>query len=344
MAELLAVGVLMGGTSTEHDISMESGSMILKQLDSKRFRGFPILISTRNQWTWPKNLSESQAGYSKAELKDKLENSGNDWFKAEFPCFPQFPECDIFFIGLHGEGGEDGKLQGFLDLCGMPYTGSGCLGSALAMDKIKSKEIFLKSGVPTPRYRVIDARADLRMEAQNLETEFGLPLVLKHPQGGSSLAMAIPQAPEELEPNLKDLSRDTDFILVEEYIRGREGTCGYIENFMPLSTTEIIPMQDGFFNYEAKYNSERTQEITPGNFTPKLTKEMQRLAEECHKLLGLSVYSRTDFIIKDEELYVLEVNSLPGFTSASLLPQEAEAAGLNYRDLLTKIIEESLRK
>ena len=333
----------MGGISAEHDVSMNSGSGMLKNLDSAKFLGFPIIISKENTWIWSKSIGKKPPGeYSLDRLTEQVQNPSPEQEQARFTHFINFPKCDIMLIGLHGEGGEDGKLQGFLDLCGQAYTGSGCLGSAIAMDKIRSKEIFKRSGILTPRYKVLDTRS--LPSAKELEEEFGLPLVLKLPQGGSSLGMAIPQTLEELELHLLEMGKLKGSILVEEYIKGREATCGYIENYESLPPTEIVPMQDSFFNYEAKYDSERTKEITPGDFAPSLTQKMQTLAEQCHKLLGLSVYSRTDYLLKDERLYVLETNSLPGFTNASILPQEAEAAGLSYSGLLTKIIEESLKK
>ncbi|MFC1585024.1 D-alanine--D-alanine ligase [Fibrobacterota bacterium] len=337
----ITVGVVMGGTSTEHDVSMKSGTGMLGKLDRDKYTGFPIVISPENRWIWPKGRCGE---YHLEELINCQNDPGGDWEQVDFPCFRTFPRCDIMLIGLHGTGGEDGRLQGFLDLCGQAYTGSGCMGSAVAMDKIKSKELFTKSGILTPRYRVLAGEFGSDDTIKDLENQLGLPLVLKVPQGGSSLGVTIADSREELQLQLEHSREESGILLVEECIRGREATCGYIENFEPLPPTEIIPLKDGFFNYEAKYDMQRTREVTPAEFEPVWIEKMQALAAQCHKVLGLSVYSRTDFMVKDNQLYVLETNSLPGFTDASILPQEAQAAGLNYTDLLTKIIEESLRK
>ena len=334
----------MGGTSTEHDISMQSGSVMLHHLDPDKYLGFPILITEQNQWLWPKNFGETETKYHLNELQEHKLNPGASWNRAEFPFFSDFPRCDMLMIGLHGAGGEDGKLQGFLDLCSQAYTGSGCLGSAMAMDKIKSKELFNKSGILTPEHKVLTGDFNSEKKIKELETQWGLPMVLKIPQGGSSLGVIIPETSGELKTGLKKLGGETDRIIAEKFIKGREATCGYIENFKPLPPTEIIPLKDGFFNYEAKYDPERTREVTPGNFESTLLEKMHMLAEKCHKTLGLSVYSRTDLLLENDKLYVLETNSLPGFTDASILPQEAELAGLDYKNLLTKIIEESLCK
>jgi D-alanine-D-alanine ligase len=340
-SHILSVGVVMGGISAEHDVSVKSGCGMLKNLDTKKFAGFPIFISRENIWFWPKdNEKMTPYPHSADEFADIISNPGKKWNKAKFPNFSEFPKCDIMLLGLHGEGGEDGRLQGFFDLCGQVYSGSGCLSSGTAMDKIRSKEIYRNHNILTPDFAILETKSDI--SGVDLEKRFGLPLVLKQPMGGSSLGMAIPQNRAELKQSLEDLSSGTDVILVEEYIKGREATCGYIENFQKLPPTEIIPMKDDFFNYEAKYDTERTREVTPGDFSSELTSKMQELAEKCHKALGLSVYSRTDFLLKEDKLYVLETNNLPGFTNASILPQQAAAAGLSYSELLTKIIEESV--
>jgi D-alanine-D-alanine ligase len=214
----------------------------------------------------------------------------------------------------------------------------------MAMNKIKSKELYRKSGIPTPEYEIVSGGFNTPQYIHRLTSRLGLPLVLKVPKGGSSLGVLIAETAEEVRTGLEEMNRQTGRLLVERYIKGREATCGYIQNFKPLPPTEIIPLEDSFFNYEAKYDPARTREVTPGDFPSRLTREMQKLAAECHDILGLSVYSRTDFLLADGRLYVLETNSLPGFTSASILPQEAKETGLDYRDLLTKIIEESIKK
>lgn len=371
------VGVLMGGISPEHPVSLVSGTGMLKNLDPDRYIGFPILISKDNVWCWPDltppSLGDSPVlaatsmilggafGVESAEMAESyIAMPPKGWLTARFPDFEVFPRCDIMLIGLHGVGGEDGRLQGFFELAGQLYTGSSSLGSALAMDKITSKRIYQAAGIPTGRYRVL-AREEYAGAPASLEKEFGYPMVIKSPQGGSSIGMGIARNSAELESLLVSLGADSYRLLVEEFIQGREGTCGVIAQFPPLPPTEIRPIQDGYFNFEAKYKPGRAEEITPAGFPPDVIAEMQSIAARCHEALQLSVYSRTDFIYAPERgqdgadasagtgssgkgLFVLETNNLPGFTPTSLLPQAAAHAGLSYSALLTKVIEESFAK
>ncbi len=352
MAKKLIIGVLMGGISPEHPVSLVSGTGMLKNLDPEKYIGFPILISKENIWIWPKvdfeNLEASKSDLANAlALVDNAEkasaciqNPPSHWHQVRFPDFKVYPHCDIMLIGLHGIGGEDGRLQGFFELMGQKYTGSGSLGSALAMDKITAKRIYQAAGIPTANYRVLEKNEF----DSDLEKEFGFPIVVKSPQGGSSIGMGIAKNAQELKELLATLGKDADRLLVEQFIQGREGTCGVLAGVKPLAPSEIRPLQDGFFNFEAKYKPGRTEEITPAEFPPEINVEIQKLALRCHQVLQLSVYSRTDFIYSNDQLFVLETNNLPGFTPTSLLPQAAAHAGLSYQALLTQVIEESLKK
>jgi D-alanine-D-alanine ligase len=351
MAAKKSIGVLMGGISPEHPVSLVSGTGMLKNLDSEKYLGFPILISKDNVWTWPDQSSGNLAFAAVANaLVDSPEKAAaciasppQGWHVARFPDFKTFPHCDLMLIGLHGIGGEDGRLQGFFELARQGFSGSNSLGSALAMDKITAKRIYQAAGIPTGRYRVLE-RSEYATARPMLEKEFGYPVVLKNPQGGSSLGMGIAKTGEELDQLLISLGKGADRLLVEEFIKGREGTCGVLAGFSALPPTEIRPIKDGFFNFEAKYQPGRTEEITPAEFPPAILAEMQTLASRCHEVLQLSVYSRTDFIYAQDRLFVLETNNLPGFTPTSLLPQAAAKMGLSYGDLLNKVIEESFKK
>jgi D-alanine-D-alanine ligase len=348
-----SVGVLMGGISPEHPVSLVSGCGMLKNLDTEKYQGFPILISKDNVWCWPDlgsgNSAASTAAAANA-LVDSPEkaaacilNPPQGWHIARFPDFKIFPHCDLMLIGLHGVGGEDGRLQGFFELAGQKFTGSSSLGSALAMDKITAKRIYQACNIPTARYRVLE-KDDYKHACPLLEKEFGFPMVIKSPQGGSSIGMGIAKTAQELEALITRLGESSERLLVEEFIKGREGTCGVLAGFKALSPSEIRPTQDEFFNFEAKYKPGRTEEITPADFPESILKQIQELALRCHQALQLSVYSRTDFIYARDQLFVLETNNLPGFTPTSLLPQAAAYAGLSYQNLLTKIIEESFKK
>jgi D-alanine-D-alanine ligase len=344
----------MGGISPEHPVSLVSGTGMLKNLDRDRYSGFPILISKDNEWIWP-GPGEGAGDYG-VDSADKaaafLASTPAGWHRARFPRFDVFPRCEVMLIGLHGVGGEDGRLQGFFELAGQAYTGSGSLGAALAMDKITSKRLYQAAGIPTARYRVLekaDYAGKIASARAALEKEFGYPVVVKHPLGGSSIGMGIARDAAALDTLLETLGAGADRLLAEEFIAGREGTCGVLANFPPLAPTEIRPVKDGYFNFEAKYQAGRTEEITPAAFPAEVIARMQAIARKAHEVLQLSVYSRTDFIYAEgrpagQDLFVLETNNLPGFTPTSLLPQAAAHAGLSYAGLLTKVIEASLAR
>ena len=332
----------MGGISPEHPVSLVSGCGILANLDPERYVGFPVLISKTNEWIWPPVGAIYELPLPAESL---LENPPADWNRIQFPRFTSFPDADVFFIGLHGVGGEDGRLQGFLEMAGQPFTGSGSLGSALAMDKILSKQLYATHGIPTAAWVVLHPEEFGDNGARRVEREVGLPCVVKHPTGGSSIGVAVVHTRQELVEALVKIGHNADRLLVEAFLKGRESTCGVLEGFnTALPPTEIRPKQDGFFSFEAKYQPDRTDEITPAEFPPEILSEIQNLARRCHEALQLSVYSRTDFIWTDRGLFALETNNLPGFTPTSILPQQAAYAGLSYRDLVTHILEESPRR
>lgn len=248
--------------------------------------------------------------------------------------------ADCVFLGLHGADGEDGKIQAALDLLGVPYTGSGPLGSAMAMDKAVAKRIMESAGVLTPRWREITyTAADIPM----LCDELFVPCVIKAVNGGSSIGVVIAETRDELESGLKEVLKYSDRAVVEEKIVGREMTMPVLDDHY-LSAIEIVP-PEGRFDYVAKYQGgdEGAREICPARITPEEQKLMGEAALKFHKALGLSVYSRTDFILDAEgRAWCLEVNTLPGMTPNSLIPRAAAVEGLSYAELCEKIIMLSL--
>jgi D-alanine-D-alanine ligase len=360
---VIRVAVLMGGISSEHAVSLVSGCGILANLDPTRYRGFPVLISRSNEWIWPGPGAEtfSETPLQPSVAATLLQNPPPGWRRVLFPRFDAFPEAEIFFLGLHGIGGEDGRLQGFLEMAGQPFTGSGSLGSSLAMDKIISKQLYAASGIPTAPWVVLEPHELSEVGVKRVEQELGLPAVVKDPTGGSSLGVAVVRTREELLTSLRDLGQsgggEPHRLLVEAFLPGREATCGVLvrhENeemrggeaqaLPPLPPTEIRPKQDAFFTFEAKYQPGLTEEITPASFPAEVLTEMQMLARRCHDALQLSIYSRTDFIWTAKGLFALETNNLPGFTPTSIIPQQAAHIGMSYRELLNFILEESLQR
>jgi D-alanine-D-alanine ligase len=344
------VAVLMGGISPEHPVSLASGCGVLAHADPERYQVFPVLISRAGVWLWPEDPKDAPAGMTAELAQGLLESPPAGWRRVPFNDMPgvPFPVADIYFIALHGVGGEDGTLQAVLEANGIAFTGSGSQASALSMDKIASKERYRAHGVPTAPWRVLSPAeyADVVQAADTVERDVGLPAVVKDPLGGSSIGVAVVRTRAELEAAIRDIGATAPRLLIEAFVTGREATCGVLEGSpKPLPPTEIRPKKDGFFSFEEKYRKDGAEEITPAEFPPAINAEMQRLAARAHEALGLSVYSRTDFIWNpaDDSLCALETNNLPGLTPKSIIPQQAAAIGIPYRELVTRVLEASLR-
>ncbi len=257
---------------------------------------------------------------------------------------------DAAFVALHGKFGEDGKVQALLDIIGLPYTGSGVLASALGMNKLKTAELLAEAGIAVPQ-TISLAHGILKKEFMAVEKrvrkEIGYPVVVKPNESGSSVGVSVVREGRELVPALQKAFREDDLVLVQEFIDGRELTCGVIGNqgkkLEALPPVEIIAHAK-FFDYEAKYNSKATEEICPAPLSPAQEKRIMNLAMEAHKVLGADGLTRTDFILQKNKFYVLEVNTSPGLTAASLCPKEARAAGMEFGEFLDKLVQLALDK
>ncbi len=331
--KLLRVAVLMGGPSAEHQVSLATGQNIIENLDKKKYLPVTVKISKTGGWFLngkPTDQSDALKGH------------------------------DVVFNALHGTFGEDGKIQGILEHNGIKYTGSRIAGSAIAMDKFHSREIFKLAGFNTPKTMKLK-RGENYVARLNFFVNkiVKLPVVIKPCSNGSSVGVQIVEDTEKLEKAIVAAFKLDKDVLVEEFIKGRELTCGVLENFSAeggpasgwkgelgaLPVTEIIPVKNHkFFNYDAKYKRGHSNEITPAPIEDVLTKKAQDIAVRAHQVLGCSGYSRTDMILKNGNgtIYVLETNTLPGLTKNSLLPKAAQTAGLTFSQLLDKIIESSL--
>ena len=313
----IKIAVLMGGNSSEYDVSVSTGQNIIKNLDQEKYDIKPVVIDKENKW----HVDDKAVGIEEA-LKD----------------------TDVAFNAMHGQYGEDGSIQGILEFLNVPYTGSGVLASALALDKPKSRSLFRLNGLLAPG-NVIISRDDWLVKRKMIEEMiegFDMPSVIKPANLGSSIGIAIIKEKENFKKAVEMAFDHTQTILVEEFIDGLEVTCGVLDHFQgqdsaPLPVTAIYPPENRFFDYEVKYDGS-TKEITPAQIEGDLTKKIQITALKAHQLLGCRGYSRTDMIIKGEKIYVLEINSLPGLSPASLLPKGAQAAGLDFSQLLDHII------
>ena len=342
--------VLAGGLSTERDVSLSSAAGICRTLLEKGHDAYllDVFLGLENP---PENLEDvfTLPGHG-LEIARNISTEEPDLaaVKASRPdqsdCFlgPNVVElcrlADITFIGLHGGEGENGKLQATFDLLGIRYTGPDSLGCAVAMDKGLTKQIFLQSGVSTPQgVCMYKNNADHSLASTGLS----LPVVVKPCSGGSSIGVYIVKTEEEYEKALENSFRYEDEVVIETYIKGREFACGIIDG-EALPPIEIIP-KTGFFDYANKYQAGATEEICPADIPAEISDRMKALAVRAYHALKLSVYSRADFLLDAEgNLYCLEMNTLPGMTSGSLLPKEAKAAGIEYGDLCELILKKSL--
>lgn len=252
---------------------------------------------------------------------------------------------DAAFILLHGVHGEDGTIQGFLDLLGIPYQGAGVLGSALAMDKNLAKVMYRLAGLPVAPWVMVEP-GDLR-DSGRIESAVGLPCVVKPVRQGSSIGMSIVRTRDQLPAALELALRHDGEVMVEAFLKGRELTAGVLGNseLTALPLIEIIPdSRYDFFNYEAKYQPGATREVCPAPVSETVRARAQDYALRAHRSLQLRGYSRTDMILVGEELYLLETNTIPGMTPTSLLPQAAAEAGLPFAALLDRLIELALER
>ena len=347
--------VLAGGLSTERDVSLSSSAGICKTLLAKGhdvflldvFLGFPYDRDNLEEvFTLPGHGLEiaKSIGTEAPDIESIIAKRGDGYYEGGSVPFlgPNVIElcrmADMTFLGLHGGEGENGKLQATFDLLGIRYTGPDSLGCAIAMDKGLTKQIFLQSGVDTPKGVCIHKNKNKKALS---DLGLSLPVVIKPCCGGSSIGVYIVHTEEEYETALKKSFLYEDEVVIEEYIKGREFACGIIDG-RALPPIEIIP-KSGFFDYANKYQADATEEICPANISDDITKRMQELTLRAYHVLKLNVYSRADFLLDEKgNLYCLEMNTLPGMTEASLLPKEAQAIGIGYGDLCELIIQKSL--
>lgn len=303
------IGVLMGGPSTERDISLKSGKAVYESL--KDF-GLPV---------------------SAIDIKTDDREENINLIKSY--------KIDCAFIALHGRFGEDGGIQEILERLGVPYTGSGKEASSLAMDKIASRKIFQLHGLKVPGYKVIERIAfEINHEALD---NMNLPLVVKPARQGSSIGLSIVDKGRDLHKAVNLAFRFDERVIIEDYIEGREVTVGILDE-QALPVIEIIPKKR-FFDYEAKYRAGMTDYVVPAKLEERIAKTIQSTALSTHKLLGCFGFSRVDMILNEDSIpFVLEVNSIPGLTTTSLLPKAAKKVGIEFTQLCLKLIELAYEK
>lgn len=296
----MKVAVLMGGVSSERDISLLSGKQIVEILDKNKYEVIPIVINT------------------KKEVIEKVKG------------------IDFAFLAFHGEFGEDGSIQNILESLGIPYSGSGALTSALCMNKKQSKRILKSEGINVAKgMSIFKDRGICLDDLENL----GYPLIVKPNNGGSSIGVSLVKDRESLQDAINKGFKFDDELVVEEYIRGEEYT-------IPVLKGEVLPIlsivsKEEFFNYKCKYDKNEAEENL-AILSKEIEKKLIDVGEKCWRIFDCKAYVRVDIILNNGEPYVLELNTLPGMTKNSLFPKSAEAKGINYGELLDKIIQYSL--
>ena len=331
----IKVAVLMGGTSAERDVSLSTGRQILNSLDPARYTVY-ALDTASGQRFLPAGVTAQLATLTAGDAAIPVTAL------TQLPQVATEARPDVVFIALHGPGGEDGTVQGMLELLGVPYTGSGVLASALAMDKAMSKRVLTSAGVSMPRDVTLKRGEKAFHPAQLTDTL--LPVVVKPSRQGSTIGMSIVSHAADLSAALQTAFIHDDTVLIEQFITGTEITVPILGNddLEVLPIVEIVPA-GGFYDYQAKYTPGATDEIVPARIPASVAAEAHRLALLCHRTLGCRGMSRTDMIVTPGgDIYTLEVNTIPGMTPTSLLPRAAEAAGIPFPRLLDRLIDLAL--
>jgi D-alanine-D-alanine ligase len=352
----MKIVVLAGGLSTERDVSFKKGDMVTKAL---RENGHQVILldvfmgySDKEEkldgvFDRAEEISVKVEGIPEtapdlAKVKASRKDQSDNFFGPNVIALCRM--ADVVFMALHGENGENGKIQAAFDLFGIRYTGTGYLSSALAMNKGMAKQLFLSNGIPTPKGIAVKVE-ECDMDCANPAEKLGLtlPCVVKPCCGGSSIGVSIARTESEFQEALREAFRWETELIIEEYVEGREFSVGVLD-FKALPVIEIAPIQ-GFYDYKNKYKAGSAVETCPADLPTEVAEQMQRYAEQVARALGLDTYSRSDFLLNNKnEMFCLEANTLPGMTPTSLLPQEAQAVGMNFNELCEKIIALSLRK
>lgn len=296
----------MGGWSSEREVSLLSGQRVLESLKSQGYHAVGIDINR--------------------SFADQIKKA----------------KIDIAFVIMHGRPGEDGTIQGFLELQGIPYTGSGVTASAIGMDKLVTKMLFRQSGIPTPDF--VGVRADEEIEPALAEAEksFGYPMIVKPRAEGSSVGIELLPGRRGAEDACDRVQRGFGDFIIEPFVSGMIATVGILEQEV-LPVLELVPKRQKFYDYEAKYTRGETEFVIPARLDPKTEKRIGELALKAHRLIGCRGFSRIDLVVQNhKQPFFLELNTLPGLTDISDLPAEAEAVGISYDELIFRILAQAL--
>lgn len=347
--EKLKIGVVFGGTSTEHDVSIVSGTAVIKNLNKNKYDVYPIYINKQGEWfKYKYNQEELKVG-DEIKATERIEN-----------ICEYLKKLDKIFPVLHGLGGEDGSIQGMFEILNIPYVGSKILGSSICMDKAYAKIIFEKANIQQAQYVYIRKHKDeyIYVEKDFSEEKYNLfeitqkiteklefPVFIKPSNSGSSVGINKATNLTELRECIEHASLFDNKILIEENINGREIECAVLGNDeVEASVLGEIIAADKFYSFDAKYNNKESQTIIPAEMPEKISRKVRELAKKAYKAADCKGLARVDFFVddKNEKIYINEINTLPGFTQISMYPKLWEKTGLTYPDLLDKLIELAL--
>lgn len=320
MSKKLKVALIYGGPSAEYEVSLKSAAAVRENIDRSKYVVIDVHITKDEAWVIDGNKLSTEAALT------------------------SLGDVAVAFLAVHGTFGEDGKLQKLLSDNDILFTGSGAAASALAMDKIRCSNIFEKAGLRIPKtVSVITAE-----QAKKASQSFKVPFVVKPVSQGSSVGVSIVHDLAKLDAAIELGFQHDSQIIIQEFIAGQEISCGVLEGvdgkITALPPTELIPVHADFFDYDAKYTPGATKEITPPEVSESMITKIQDIAIESHQLLGCQGYSRTDVIVRDDEIFVIESNTLPGMTETSIFPQQAVAAGMTFVELIDQIIATALAR
>lgn len=334
----LRVGVLFGGRSTEHDVSKVSARSVINALDTSKYEVIPLGITKSGEWL---DIEASAALFSGHYVDNKSEHPNLQ---------PIVPDVDVVFPAVHGTYSEDGTLQGFLELAGLPYVGAGVAASALGMDKLLMKRMFAQAGLPQAPYLGISRhqwRTDNASLSEAIRTQLGFPCFVKPSNGGSSIGVSKVHNADELRPAVEQaLSLDRKAV-AEAAVIGRELECAVLGNDAPeASVVGEITFNHEFYDYEAKYHDDSTQLVIPAQVPAVISDELRALAVRAFQAVDGAGMGRVDFFLRtaDNQLFINEINTIPGFTPMSMYPRMWEATGIAYPALLDRLIELALER
>ncbi len=337
------VGIIFGGRSAEHEVSVVSAQGVMAAMETERFRPVPIGVTRQGTWLTPVQTEQALARIRSERLRG-LEEPLGDGILYRTQALTTLRRVDIVFPLVHGTNGEDGTLQGLLELVGVPYVGAGVAASALGMDKALQKTIFRQLGIPVADDVVVSTsmwRSDASGVRRGIEATISYPCFVKPANGGSSIGTSKVRSAEDLQPALEEAFRYDRKVLVERAIDARQVETAVLGNDEPeASPVGEVTFESEFYDYHAKYDDPHTRLHIPADIPNTTADRLREIAVEAYKAIDCAGFARVDFFLApDDELFLNEVNTIPGFTPMSMYPKLWEYAGLSYRDLITRLIE-----